>query len=125
MVEPACPPNGERSRIFSHPSLDFEGIPPIAIAKVEPDVEEREANQSVPLPLAHVNRFVLQGRFLEVCEAGEDVAPESDRDVLPGKRPAREAGAVVDFHRFASKTETGDFPSARISPLRSRRNASA
>jgi hypothetical protein len=53
------------------------------------------------------------------------VAPEGNRDVLPGKRPTRESGAVMNPHGFASKTWTGDFPSARISPLRRRWNASA
>jgi hypothetical protein len=53
------------------------------------------------------------------------MAPESDRDVLPGKGQAGEAGVVVDLHGCDSKTSTGDFPSARISPRRSRTNASA
>jgi hypothetical protein len=55
----------------------------------------------------------------------EDVIPESHRHVLPGKRPAREPGAVVDLHRGSSMPATGSFPDAAISPLRSRRKASA
>jgi len=111
--------------VFFRPCLDLEGISPVAIADMKPEVEEGEPHEPIPLPLPHVDLFVAQDRLFEVVHTGEDVVPEGDGNVLPREREARERRTIVDPHRESSSPATGAFPEAAISPSRSRTKASA
>jgi hypothetical protein len=70
---------------------------------VEPEIEEREPEKTVPLPLKHVDRLVPEDGVIEPIEPSEHVIPERHRHVLSRKDEAGEPGLIVHLHHRSPK----------------------